>query len=70
MELKHDFTIPENKRLLLDLEILRDLKKDSNTLIKWVPTVMMLADPLTKLLTTRVWANVLVKRGILSIDPE
>ena len=33
-------------------------------------TQAMLADPLTKLLTTRVWANVLVKRGILSIDPE
>ena len=40
--------VPENKRLLLDLEIVRDQVRDENAQLKWIGTKYQLADALTK----------------------
>ena len=49
----HDYVrkqggVPENKRLLLDLEIIRDQVRDDNVQLKWIGTKYQLADALTK----------------------
>ena len=39
---------PDDKRLALDMQVLRDMMENSSMSVRWVATQQMIADPLTK----------------------
>ena len=65
---KKQGSIPDNKRLLLDLEIIRDQVRDDGVELRWVDTKHQLADAMTKDATSAAdYLHLVLKTGEVSI---